>query len=208
MALSPGIWKGFDTRNEEDIWQQLKGGNHLALEYFYRTYSKSLYNFGMKLYGQQQWIEDCLQELFIDLWKQHERLAEVSSIKTYLFRAFKYKLQRQRGRENRWVHNLNYETLPEMEVELPLESVMISAQLSKEQKLKIAKSMEKLSARQKEVLHLLFQVGASYEEVAEIMEINVRSVYTLAWKGISALRKLVVDFIFLLASAYFLLTQL
>lgn len=208
MTLSSGIWKGFNTHSEEEVWHQLQEGNHSALEYFYRTYSKSLYNFGMKLYGKNQWVEDCLQELFIDLWKQHERLAPVSSIKTYLFKAFKYKLQRQSGKEKRWVYNLDYEALPEMEVELPLESAMISAQLSREQKLKIAKAMEKLPARQREVLHLLFQVGASYEEVAEIMEINVRSAYTLAWKGISSLRKFVIDFLFLLASTFFFLIQI
>ncbi len=203
MAFSSGIWKGFANSDDKDIWQQLREGNHLALEYFYRTYSKSLYNFGMKMYGQNQWVEDCLQELFTDLWKQHERLASVSSIKTYLFRAFKYKLQRQHSKEKRWVYNLDFDMLPNMEVELPVENLMISAQLSREQKLKIVKATEKLPSRQREVLHLLFQVGASYEEVAEIMGINVKSAYTLAWKGINALRKLIIDFLFLLAIVSF-----
>jgi RNA polymerase sigma factor (sigma-70 family) len=70
--------------------------------------------------------------------------------------------------------------------------------LSREQQLKLSKAIEKLPARQKEVLHLLFDQGLSYEEVAGIMEINVRSVYTLPWKGISSLRKLIIDCFFYL----------
>ena len=81
------------------------------------------------------------------------------------------------------------------EVEFSLESHLIAAQTTRENKLKILKSLEKLPARQKEVLHLLFDDGFSYEETAEIMGINVRSVYTLAWKGISSLKKCIKDFL-------------
>ncbi len=175
----------------------------MALEYLYRTYGKDLFNFGMKIYGKEEWVRDTLQELFIDLWKQHKKLSAVTALKTYLFKAFKYKLQRQYGKEKHWIYQVNFEKLKELEVELPVENKIISAQLNKEQQQKLAKAIVKLPARQREVLHLLFEEDLSYEEISQIMEINVRSAYTLAWKGIKSLRKLVIDFLFLLTSAYF-----
>lgn len=184
--------------SDSEVWDQLRDGDHLALECLYHTYGKALFNFGMKLYGRHEWVQDTLQELFVDLWKQHQKLLAVVCVKTYLFKALKYKLHRQYGKEKRWLYNVDYEKLPEMEVELPEESKIIANQLSREQQLKLARAIEKLPARQREVLHLLFDEELSYEQAAGIMAINVRSAYTLAWKGITSLRKFIVDFILLL----------
>ena len=203
MQIPSNSWKNFANLSDQEVWDQLRGGSHLALEYLYRTYGNDLFNFGMKLYGKHEWVRDTLHELYVDLWRQRQRLTVVTVIKTYLFKAFKYKLHRQYGKEKRWLYPADFERLPEMEVELPLESRMISVQLSREKQLKLAQALEKLPARQREVLHLLFDEGMNYEEVAEIMEINVRSVYTLAWKGISTLRKFLVHFIFLLSPNFF-----
>ena len=51
-----------------------------------------------------------------------------------------------------------------------------------------------IPARQREVIHLLFFEGQSYEEIADIMGIHVQSVYTLAWKALTALKKRLVDY--------------
>lgn len=50
-------------------------------------------------------------------------------------------------------------------------------------------ALEKLPMRQKEVIAYLFFENHSYEDTSKIMGINVQSVYTLAWKAISNLKK-------------------
>ena len=199
MHIASNTWKNFSHFSDQEVWDQLRSGNHLALEYLYRTYGNDLFNFGMKLYGKYEWVQDTLHELYVDLWNQRQRLTAVTSIKKYLFKAFKYKLQRHHSQEKRWLYPGTMERLPEMKVELPLENQIIAVQFAQEQQMKLVQAIEKLPTRQKEVLHLLFDEGMNYEEVAEIMEINIRSVYTLAWKGISALKKLFIAFIVLLA---------
>lgn len=204
MLPSSNPGKKLIILDEEGVWNRLRAGDHSALEYLYHTYGKDLFNFGMKLYGRNEWVQDTLQELFIDLWKQHQKLSAVTKIKTYLFKAFRYKLQRQYGKEKRWIYQVDFEKLSEMDVELPLENKLITAQLTKEQQYKIASAITKLPPRQREVLHLLFDEDLSYEEISQVMEINVRSVYTVAWKGIKSLRKAIIDFLFLLVTYHFL----
>ncbi|MEQ9439590.1 MAG: sigma-70 family RNA polymerase sigma factor [Cyclobacteriaceae bacterium] len=206
MLLSSDNWKRFSELSDQEVWNQLRDGNHGALEYLYRTYGKDLYNFGMKLYGKNEWVKDTLHELFVDLWKHHQKLSAVTAVKSYLFKAFRYKLQRQYGKEKHWVYQIDYDNLPETEVELSVESKIISEQFSQQQQVLLYKAIEKLPHRQREVLHLLFDENLSYEETAHMMEINIRSVYTLAWKGISSLKKLLIDPVFslLLVSASFL----
>lgn len=46
-----------------------------------------------------------------------------------------------------------------------------------------------LSTRQTEVINLLFYEKFSYEAAVRIMDINLRSVYTLTWNALAILRK-------------------
>lgn len=206
MQLSRNARESFARQTEQDIWEQLRQGNDQALEYFYRTYAKELFNFGMKLYSRDGdgFVQDCLHELFVDLWNQHRQLSSISSVKSYLFKSLKYKLHRQYSKEKYWIKKVKYQEVHNTEVEISLESHLIEDQTTRENKLKILKSMEKLPARQREVLHLLFEDGFGYEETAEIMGINVRSVYTLAWKGISSLKKCIKDFLLIVGFAFFI----
>jgi RNA polymerase sigma factor (sigma-70 family) len=54
---------------------------------------------------------------------------------------------------------------------------------------KIKKAMVKLSDRQQEVLHLKFQVGLSYPEIAKILEISVESVRTLVYRAVKTIKE-------------------
>ncbi len=192
MPTSPERRSLFRDLDDLQAWELLKRGEARGLEYIYRVHGKVLFNFGMKLYGKQEWVEDTLQELFVDLWRDRLRLKAVTSLRSYLLKAFKYKLIRQYGNENKWSY-VDYDSHSNLEVTLPEESRIIAEQLSADQRARLLTMLNKLSIRQREVLHLLFQEGLSYEEVATVMEINVRSVYTLAWKSIRALRKLIAD---------------
>jgi DNA-directed RNA polymerase specialized sigma24 family protein len=49
--------------------------------------------------------------------------------------------------------------------------------------------MDKLPIRQKDVITCLFFEKFTYEDTSKVMELNLRSVYTLAWKAISSLKK-------------------
>jgi DNA-directed RNA polymerase specialized sigma24 family protein len=59
-------------------------------------------------------------------------------------------------------------------------------------------ALEKLPMRQKEVIQLLFFESHSYEDTSNIMGINIQSVYTLAWKAISNLKKTILSLLLML----------
>jgi RNA polymerase sigma-70 factor (ECF subfamily) len=67
---------------------------------------------------------------------------------------------------------------------------MIEHFISEETKIHLAKSIEKLTSRQKEaVLHFYYE-GMSYQEIADIMNIRkVKSVRKLIYRAIDSLRK-------------------
>tara|TARA_R110002051_G_scaffold294416_1_gene359695 strand:- start:216 stop:488 length:273 start_codon:yes stop_codon:yes gene_type:complete len=69
------------------------------------------------------------------------------------------------------------------------EDVLIENQRDSEISSKMSLAFKKLPVRQKEVLQYLYFEKLSYEDTSKLLDINIRSTYTLAWKAINALKK-------------------
>ena len=82
--------------------------------------------------------------------------------------------------------------LPEDDESVPFE-ISFDSQLilneEEQQRQKIIKDvLNKLPARQQEIIFLRFYDGLSYEEIADIMGINVNSTYKLLYKALESLK--------------------
>lgn len=187
-----------------EIWSAFLKGDRAAFAHIYRNNIKKLYNYGMKISENSGLVEEAIQDLFVELWEGRERLSNTDNINFYLIKALRYKIIRLAEKEKRrsmQLHSLESSYIQEKE--MPFEENLIQEQLSEERKVKLFAALEKLPARQKEVLHLLFFEKYSYEEVSKIMDMNLRSVYTLAWKAISSLKKIILSVVFAMISWVF-----
>jgi DNA-directed RNA polymerase specialized sigma24 family protein len=79
-----------------EIWQSFKKGDKIAFAKIYQLHAKSLLNYGvtLRISSNLSVVEDCIQDLFLELWQSRENLADTDAIKFYLFRALKNKLMR------------------------------------------------------------------------------------------------------------------
>lgn len=178
-------FSNFSDLPEKDVWDAFRNGNKEALEAIYRKYISELFIYGMKIKGHENLIKDCIQELFIELWNSKNNLSSTTSIKYYLLRALKYKINHHLKQELKFSgRNFFFSD----EFESSHETKLINKFTTEEKEKEIQNVLKQLPARQKEIIHLLFYQELSYEKISEIMEINVKSVYTLAWKAISFLR--------------------
>ncbi|GAB3650266.1 sigma-70 family RNA polymerase sigma factor [Echinicola sediminis] len=181
----------FSPSNEQvnDLWEQLIRGEKRGLEGIYRVFSKELFLYGVSIFEDQDFVQDCIQDVFIELWKYHKNLQRADNVKVYLFKALSYKMFRESKKKSKRSQE-SLDTLSEQVLVSPsIESQLIARQVEESLRHKIAGLMQKLPERQKEVIYYLFFENLSYEEVSKIMGINIKSVYTLAWKAISALKK-------------------
>ena len=74
------------------LWIDFQAGSEMAYETIYREHVAMLYSFGLKLTNDKELIKDCIQDLFVELWKSKHRLAPVKSIKSYLFKSIRRKV--------------------------------------------------------------------------------------------------------------------
>ncbi|WP_373494657.1 RNA polymerase sigma factor [Aquiflexum sp.] len=175
----------------EDFWMMLQSGDRIGLEGLYKLFSHELFRFGLSMVADEDFVQDCIQEVFIDLWKYHKTLQQANNVKVYLFKSLSRKISKASSKEKKWrKEEIKENNTPGYFIE-SIESKIINSQKDEDLQCKIAKALQHLPARQKEVILYLFFEDFSYEEVSKMMGINLRSVYTLAWKAISTLKKYV-----------------
>ena len=73
------------------LWESFRKGDKEAFAALFREHYKPLYRFGNKFTNDTELLEDCIQELFVELW-QAKSQAPVLSVKAYLLKSLKYKL--------------------------------------------------------------------------------------------------------------------
>ncbi len=175
---------------EEEIWVDFKEGSDAALSYIYRRYADQLFNYGCQIVGDEQFVQDCIQDLFIDLIRNRNNLADVHSIKAYLFVSLKRKLLRKIAKEriNR-AEEISGQNEGGFEIICSQESSMITDHLAAERERLIHMACQRLTRKQRESILLYFYEGFSYKEIAEIMGMGkVKSARVMLYRSLAILQ--------------------
>jgi len=182
----------------DDLWVRLRNGDRNGLEGLYRLFANELFKYGLALVNDADFIQDCVQEVFIGIWKYHNTLQKAENVKVYLFKSLSHKIYREYKKKSKWkFEEFSEECTLLFSIE-SMEDELIGIQREQSLQIKLVNGLEKLPIRQNQVIQLLFFEQFSYEEVSKMMGINLRSVYTLAWKAIASLKKYVVSSCFVL----------
>ena len=172
---------------EVACWDEFRAGSLEAFTALYNTHVRALYSYGRKFTPDADLVEDCIQDLFVELWKKREGLGPTDSAKYYLFAALRNRIIRQKQTAAR----RTAETFPEedeFEITLSPEASLINDQVTREQQLYLEQALGKLTRRQREAIYLKFFECLSYDEVARVMQLELRSVYNLVSKAIETLK--------------------
>ena len=188
----------------DNLWLRLRNGDRQALEGLYNYFAADLFQFGITLAHEWDFVEDCIHEVFIDLWRYHKTLQKADNVKVYLFKSLSHKIYRERKKKGKWKTEVFREEYLDRFFVDSVETKLIGIQREESLKYQLSLALEKLPTRQKEVIQYIFFERFSYEEISKIMGINLRSVYTLAWKAISTLKKYIVTATLALACWFFL----
>ena len=185
MPIFKGLRK--ETMSDKKIWNNLRNGDQKALEEIYRTNFSELYVYGKRFCKDASTVEDCIQELFEELWNRKGKLSETDAIKPYLFVSLKRKIFHT-------IKKVRKTTDTELEenyfdVELSIDQILIAEETSIEQKTKLQSAFNELSDRQKEILYLKYYSEMDYEEISRIMEMNYQSARNLVSRAIQKLAK-------------------
>lgn len=172
---------------DADIWQQFRQGNEAAFTLLYQEYAPVLFQYGCKLSADRDLVKDCLQLVFLNIWKNKSKLPSPPSVPHYLLKAIRNEIFKKTKAQSRFA------PFPEeaaLEVTTSFESQWIDLQTEESQHEKIKSGLSRMPARQREVIFLKYYQNLPYEEIAAIMGIEQDSVYKLTYKALEKLQQL------------------
>jgi RNA polymerase sigma factor (sigma-70 family) len=170
------------------LWNNVILGDQQAYRELYEMYADMLFRYGLRYIKDTNTIKDCIQELFTSLYHYRNNLANNVNIRFYLLRSFRRKIHQAVKKNATILHTANPEDYFSIVYEPDTEQLLIAAEQQQEMLRLLARELNELPARQKEVLFLKFNCNLSYEEVAGIMKISVPTCRTLAYRAFRQLR--------------------
>lgn len=188
MSLHVSYIKPTPVSDDVELWACLKAGDRDAFTKIYYNNAKALLIYALKMTSDKRLIEDCIQELFLDLWRNRTSLSDVSTIRNYLFTAIRRRLIRALKPKNILFSTVEVEN--SQEFELSLEGSLMIQEENREKKEKLQKTLKYLSPLQKEIIYLKYYNNFSFEEIAGILETNKKTVYNALSKAMIKLRKI------------------
>jgi RNA polymerase sigma factor (sigma-70 family) len=173
--------------NQSHRWSLfLQGDKHAFSEIFLACHD-NLYRYGMKLTRDPELTNDCIQNLFLKLWKNRSNLKPVEDLNPYLFKSLRHHIID--------ILELQRETLPidqDIEellmVEYTAEDFMISRQAEKDTQEKIIRLLNQLTPRQRHAIYLRYFEEMEFETIAQILDMRVQSVRNLISRGLLLMR--------------------
>jgi RNA polymerase sigma factor (sigma-70 family) len=168
------------------LWESFRNGDRDAFAALFRKHYTLLFRFGGKFTPDTDLLEDCIQELFVELWQAKSR-GPVLSVQAYLLKSLKYKLLKSFRKKGL---TLSLREDREVVFEWSHEDFLIEKHESDRKKQQVLAALGRLSSRQKEIVYLKYYQNLSYEEVSEIMNINYQAARNLLYQAIKSLKNI------------------
>lgn len=164
--------KNILPENEEFLIFQLKKGNVDSYEFLFHRYYPTYFHFAKGMLKDEAAAEDIMQNVFMKIWTYRERLDETMSMKNYIYVLAKREILNH--------FRAKYNTLVVLTDEEKSLDVLHDGENSdidyNELKKTLRDILEQLPARQREIFYLSRFKAMSNKEIAEKLDISVRTV--------------------------------
>lgn len=170
----------------QEVLKQLKEGSYKAFNCLYEQYFDLLYGFIFGLTRSHEQTREIVQETFIKVWVNRQKIDWNLSFKAWLFKMAQNQLKDQLKKQ------FNNPIFEDYLIHCSDEQLSIDEQDNFDfeafnQFLTTAK--EKLSSRQVQVFELAKEQGLSATDIARKLQISEQSVYNYLHQALSILRK-------------------
>lgn len=170
---------------DQELFQKVKEDDLKAFERIFRTYYAQLIRYGMSMVRNESVAEEITQDIFMYLWEKRKDIELKSSLKSYLFTSVRYKA----------INYIKLE-LPRLQVTSDLEGVtalasteMVTSE-SDRLKLKVQQAIDHLPDKCKNIFILSRYGGLTYKEIAEELNLSVKTVENQMGNALKKLREM------------------
>ena len=174
--------------------QLLIQGNETAFEKVYKTHFKALHSYAFTILREQFLAEEMVQAVFLKIWEKREGLSIQTSLKAYLYRSVYneslnfLKHQKVKLKYNSYLtHQMKYET----------DNASNRVQ-HRELENRLHKALNQLPQQCRTIFQLSRFEELKYQEIADRLNISIKTVENQMGKALKILRWKLIDFLPLL----------
>lgn len=161
------------TKEELFIIKKMTEGDRDAFRYFFDKYYTDLCNFVLLYLKEQSLAEEVVQDIFVYFWENRAKLKINDSVRGYLFGATKFRsLNLIREKKN---HSKAIEHLSSSNMEADDQENISFAEID-EFKIILTTAINKLPEKCREIFILSKQSDLSNKEIADKLDISVKTV--------------------------------
>ncbi len=169
------------------LWTSFREGEKQALGQLLERYYCLLKHYGAKFMVDESVVEDCIQELFLQLYQNRSQINDTGSVKHYLLKSLRcHIIQHLRLQKRMTYEELDWNS-PAID-ELDSETLMIRQETLERLTRQMKSKLAALPNREREALYLRFYENLSVSQIAEVMQVNPQSVSNFLQKALSKLR--------------------
>lgn len=181
----------FSKQTDAAIWKSISRGNNAAFVYVYETYSDVLFRYGLRITSDKTLIEDSIHDVFLRIWTRRSLLSITHSMKFYLIRAFR----RDLIKKVKEIRKKRFAELSDVDRhwEESFQELLLENQIILESNENVKAAINHLSDRQREAVFLRYIEGLEYQQIAELMQMKVLSLYNLLQKALKNLSQFLID---------------
>lgn len=174
--------------DDSERWNAFRAGSDTAFGQIARQYYRSLFSYGIKFSKDREFVKDCIQDLFLELWAKRETLGDTGFVKFYLLKSLRRKIHRESLKQH-WTtdeDDLNFEA--ESIGEISIEQQIIEIETNEALLKLLNQQIVLLTKRQQEIIYLRFFENMDNESIAQVMSISRQAVANLLYRTIQELK--------------------
>jgi len=165
------------------LFQQMQHGDHGAFKALFYLYYKELCFFTEWHVKSKECAEELVSDLFIKLWEKRAVL-QVTNIRPYLYQAAKHNALNYLRKSKLVTEPIEtHFNLQQSEAEGPYQQLLL-----KESHKEMNSLIDSLPARRKVIFVMSRIDGLSYAEIADLLDISIRTVEDQMLKAVKSLR--------------------
>ncbi|MDD5150085.1 MAG: sigma-70 family RNA polymerase sigma factor [Flavobacterium sp.] len=177
-----------DTINDSTLWSNLKEGDEKAFSLLFKKYYGNLVQYGNLFSPCTEKVQDCVQDVFTDIWVYRQSLNDSVVVKAYLLSCVRKRIARLQERDHIFRQTTSMDSIKFL-FEFSIEHQLILDEATTTKVSRLNKLLNDLPTRQKEALYLRYHQGLSVEQISEMLHINYQSANNLLHRTLLNLRK-------------------
>jgi RNA polymerase sigma-70 factor (ECF subfamily) len=177
--------------NEPDLIDRLQQRDETAFEQVFKANFKSLHAYALSMLKDEATAEEMVQNVFYKLWERTDTISIPGSLRAYLYRAVHNEsLNYLKHRKVRSQHQLYVSHRMNEHTDTASKKVQL-----KELEKKLAEALNELPEQCRTIFQLSRFEELRYREIADRLNISVKTVENQMGKALKLLRLKLVDFL-------------